>query len=256
MKVLYKMEEVMEQEINLLDLWKLLRKYFARIIGMTVVGAALAVVFMMLFVDRQYESEAQLLVNQNSRQDTAIQYNEVQTNVNLVNTYKDIIRGNAVLEAVNENLGNVFTVNELRESITVEQSPNSQAFYISAVMGSPTDAQNVVNNVIREFENTLREFYGEEVSSINLVSAATYNPNQVSPSIIIFAIIGGLLGFILMAIISLIQDLMDTRVKSADELTNMGMMRLAEINELTDTQVKKNRFRPEVGDKTPLRRRV
>lgn len=256
MKVPYKMEEVMEQEMSLLDLWKLLRKYFARIIGMTVVGATLAVVFMMLFVDRQYESEAQLLVNQSSGQDTAIQYNEVQTNVNLVNTYKDIIRGNAVLEAVNDNLSNVFTIGELRDSITVEQSPNSQAFYIRAVMGSPTDAQNVVNNVITEFENTLREFYGDEVSSIYLVSAATYNPIQVSPSIIIYALIGGILGFIIIAGISLVQELMDTRVKSAEDLTNMGMIRLAEINELTDAQVKKNRFRPDVGDKTPLRRRV
>src|SRR5699024_10216745 len=120
----YKTEEVMEREMSLLDLWQLLRKYYARIIGMTVVGAVLAVVFMMLFVDRQYESEAQLLVNQSSGQDTAIQYNEVQTNVNLVNTYKDIILGNAVLEAVSDNLGNVFTIDELRDSITVEQSAN------------------------------------------------------------------------------------------------------------------------------------
>ena len=256
MRVPYKMEEVMEQEMSLLDLWKILRKYYARIIGMTVVGAVLAVVFMMLFVDRQYESEAQLLVNQSASQDTAIQFNEVQTNVNLVNTYKDIIFGNAVLEAVNNNLGRVFTVDELRGSITVEQSPNSQAFYIRAIMGSPTDAQNVVNNVITEFENTLREFYGEEVSSINLVSAASYNPNQVSPSLVLYALIGALLGFVIITGISLIQELMDTRVKSADDLTNMGMIRLAEINELTDAQVKKNRFRPDVGDKTPLRRRV
>src|SRR5699024_11017064 len=169
--------------------------------------------------------------------------------------YKDIILGNAVLEGVNENLGNVFTIGELSNAITVEQSPNSQAFYISAIMGSPTDAQNVVNNVITEFENTLREFYGEEVSSINLVSAASYNPNQVSPSLIIFALIGGMLGFIIMAGIGLVKELMDTRVKSVDDLTNMGMIRLGEINELTNAQVKKNRYRIE-SDNTPLRRRV
>ena len=245
----------MEQEISLLDLWNLFRKYFVRIAGMTIIGAALAVAFMLLFVDRKYESEAQLLVNQSSDQDTAIQYNEIQTNVNLVNTYKDIIRGNAVLEGVNENLGNVFTIDELRNAITVEQSPNSQAFYISAIMDSPTDAQNVVINVITEFENTLREFYGEEVSSINLVSAATYNPNQVSPSLIIYALIGGILGFIIMAVIALAKELMDTRVKSVDDLTNMGLIRLGEINELTNAQVKKNRYRIE-SDNTPLRRRV
>lgn len=245
----------MEQEISLMDLWNLLRKYFVRLVSVTIIGAALAVVFMMLFVDRQYESQAQLLVNQNSSQETAIQYTEVQTNINLVNTYKDIIQGNAVLEAVNENLGNVFTVGELHSAISVEQSPNSQAFYISATMGSPTDAQNVVNNIVTEFENTLLEVYGDNVSSVYVMSPASYNSNSVSPSTILYLLIGGMLGFITMAGIALIKELMDTRVKSADDLTKLGITRLAEINELTSAQVKKNRYHIET-DNQPLRRRV
>ena len=40
----------MEQEISLLDLWNVFRKYFVRIAGMTIIGAALAVAFMLLFV--------------------------------------------------------------------------------------------------------------------------------------------------------------------------------------------------------------
>src|SRR5699024_2369388 len=115
-----------------------------------------------------------------------------------VNTYKDIIRGNAVLEQVNANLGNVFTVSQLRGAISVEQSANSQAFYISAIMESPTDAQNVVNNVITVFEDTLLDVYGEDVSSIYVMSQASYNPMQVSPNVFRYALIGGMTGFILM----------------------------------------------------------
>ena len=245
----------MEQEISLLDLWNLFRKYFVRIAGMTIIGAALAVAFMLLFVDRKYESEAQLLVNQSSGQETAMQYSELQSNVYLINTYTDIIQGDAVLTAVNESLGNHFTIGELRNAISVEQSQNSQAFYISATMESPTDAQNVVNSVITEFENTLLEFYGDDVTGIYVMSSASYNPNPVSPSIIMYALIGGMLGFIIMAGIALVKELMDTRVKSVDDLTNMGLIRLVEINELTNAQVKKNRYRIE-SDNTPLRRRV
>ncbi|MBA5730047.1 LPS chain length-determining protein [Aerococcaceae bacterium INB8] len=245
----------MEQEISLLDLWNLFRKYFVRIAGMTIIGAALAVAFMLLFVDRKYESEAQLLVNQSSGQETAMQYSELQSNVYLINTYTDIIQGDAVLTAVNESLGNHFTIGELRGAISVTQSQNSQAFYISATMESPVDAQNIVNSIITEFENTLMELYGDDVTGIYVMSSASYNPNAVSPSIIIYALIGGMLGFIIMAGIVLIKELMDTRVKSVDDLTNMGLIRLGEINELTNTQVKKNRYRIE-SDNTPLRRRV
>lgn len=245
----------MEQEISLLDLWNLFRKYFVRIAGMTIIGAALAVAFMLLFVDRKYESEAQLLVNQSSGQETAMQYSELQSNVYLINTYTDIIQGDAVLTAVNESLGNHFTIGELRNAISVTQSQNSQAFYIAATMESPVDAQNIVNSIITEFENTLMAFYGDDVTGIYVMSSASYNPNAVSPSIIIYALIGGMLGFIIMAGIALVKELMDTRVKSVDDLTNMGLIRLGEINELTNAQVKKNRYRIE-SDNTPLRRRV
>lgn len=244
----------MEQEISLLDLWNLFRKYFVRIAGMTIIGAALAVAFMLLFVDRQYESEAQLLVNQSSNQETALQYNEIQSNVFLINTYTDIIQGDAVLTAVNESLGNHFTIGELRNAISVEQSQNSQAFYISATMESPTDAQNVVNSVITEFENTLLEFYGDDVSGIYVMSSASYNPNPVSPSIIMYGLIGGMLGFIIMVGIALIKELMDNRVKSVDDLTNMGLIRLAEINELTPKQVNDNRYHIEATDRQSRRR--
>lgn len=245
----------MEQEISLLDLWNLFRKYFVRIAGMTIIGAALAVAFMLLFVDRKYESEAQLLVNQSSGQETAMQYSELQSNVYLINTYTDIIQGDAVLTAVNESLGNHFTIGELRDAISVTQSQNSQAFYITATMESPVDAQNIVNSIITEFENTLMAFYGDDVTGIYVMSSASYNPNPVSPSIIIYALIGGMLGFIIMAGVALIKELMDTRVKSVDDLTNMGLIRLGEINGLTNAQVKKNRYRIE-SDNTPLRRRV
>lgn len=122
-------------------------------------------------------------------------------------------------------------------------------------MESPVDAQNIVNSAITEFENTLMTFYGDDVTGIYVMSSASYNPNPVSPSIIMYALIGGMLGFIIMAGIALIKELMDTRVKSVDDLTNMGLIRLGEINELTNAQVKKDRYRIE-SDNTPLRRRV
>lgn len=245
----------MEQEISFLDIRIFVRKYTMRIVGVTVIGVILSVIFMMLFIDRQYKSEAQLLVNQSNASETAIQYNDIQTNVNLVNTYKDIIRGNAVLEQVNANLGNVFTVSQLRGAISVEQSENSQAFYISAIMESPTDAQNVVNNVITVFEDTLLDVYGEDVSSIYVMSQASYNPMQVSPNVFQYALIGGMIGFMLMVGIALVQELLDTRIKSVEDLTSMGLIHLTDLNELTDTQIRNNRLRIE-ADNISTRKRV
>jgi len=88
----------MKKEYSFYDLWQLFKKYFIRILNMTIIGATLAAIVVMFFVEPQYSSQAQLIVNQRSNQDTSIQYNEVQTNVTLVSTYRDIILGDGVVE--------------------------------------------------------------------------------------------------------------------------------------------------------------
>ncbi|MEY8371359.1 Wzz/FepE/Etk N-terminal domain-containing protein [Aerococcaceae bacterium 50-4] len=232
----------MEKEFTLYDLWQLFKKYFVRIINMTILGATITALVVMFFIEPQYSSQAQLIVNQRSSQENSIQYNEVQTNVTLVSTYRDIILGDGVLTEVNNSLDNQFSVNQLRNAITIEQSTDSQAFNISAEMASPQDAQNVVNTVITEFEETLLDIYGDEVSNVYIVSSASYNPNQVSPNIVLFTIIGGFVGAMVMISIALIIELLDNRVKSSDDLLALDLVALGEIYELSDAQKNESRI--------------
>lgn len=226
----------MEKKFTLLDLWQLIKKNLVRIINMTILGATLSALVVMFFVEPQYSSQAQLIVNQRSDQESSLQYNEIQSNVTLVSTYRDIILGDGVLTAVNNNLDNHFSIKELRNAITIEQSTDSQAFNISVEMESPDAAQNIVNNVITEFEKTLLDIYGEDVSNVYIVSSASYNPSPVSPNLVLLITIGGFVGGMLMISIVLVIELLDSRVKSSEDLLDMGMVALGEIYELSDRQ--------------------
>lgn len=219
-----------------------------------VTGVIIAVLAMMFLVTPKYNSEAQLLVNQQPTQQN-IQASEIQTNIQMINTYRDIITGHSLLSSVNEKLGNRYTIGELSSAISVEQGQNSQAFKISATMETAEEAQTVLNELIEIFENTIDEFYGDVGARIFVLSPATYNPNRVSPKLIIFILLGGIIGLAFSVIIILVIELMDTTVKEDDYLAQLGLINLGHVYELSTKELKQTRLSSEQG-KSRTRERI
>lgn len=247
----------MQEEISLLDLWKLFRKHAFMIITISIIGALLSGAFMVFLVDSEYKSEAQLIVNQAAgKENQNIQYSDLQTSIGLINTYRDIVTSPAVLEKVADQLGNELSVTELKKSITVNQSQNSQSFTISAVMESPELAQTVVESLTEEFNNTLLEIYQEDISKVFILSPASYNPNRVSPSLMRYLLIGAVLGLMLSMLLALIQELSDTSVKDEDFLMSIGLINLGEVSAISKKDRAKARLANQVETRQSSRRKV
>ena len=244
----------MEEEISLKELYQIVKKHFLTILIAMVTGVIIAVLAMMFLVTPKYNSEAQLLVNQQPTQQN-IQASEIQTNIQMINTYRDIITGHSLLSSVNEKLGNRYTIGELSSAISVEQGQNSQAFKISATMETAEEAQTVLNELITIFENTIDEFYGDVGARIFVLSPATYNPNRVSPKLIIFILIGAIIGLAISVIIIIFMELMDTTVKEDDFLVQLGLINLGHVYELSAKELKQTRLSSDQG-KSRVRERV
>lgn len=232
------------EDLNILELIKRFRKYIVLVLITAVVGAVVVGLGVNTFVAKEYQSEAQLLVNQRSAQED-VQVGDIQTNVMLVNTYQDILLAQSVLVDVNERLGNHFSVDELRDSISVNQLDNSQTFFVTSTMNSPTDAQNVVSTLVDVFIEVVEEVYEGELSGIYLLSPATYSESPVSPSIPRFAFIGFIVGAFLGVIYALIRELSDTTVKDDEIFIRAGLNKLGEVYELNTREV--NRARKKMG---------
>ena len=231
----------MQEEFSLKEFYQIIKKYLLTIMIAIISGMIVSVLIMIFFITPKYTSEAQLLVNQQSSQQN-IQVSEIQSNIQMINTYRDIITGHSVLSQVNENLNNEFTVNQLKEAIVVEQGQNSQAFKVKSTMSSPEDAQIVVNELIMTFETTISDIYGDVEASIFILSPATFNANKVSPKLIVFALIGAVIGLILSVLIILIAELMDTTIKDDDYLVQLGLINLGHVYELSSKELKQSRL--------------
>ncbi|MBG9989119.1 hypothetical protein HZY88_09070 [Aerococcaceae bacterium DSM 111176] len=233
----------MQEEISLLELWQMLKRHLGKIIGLTVLFAALSAAFMVFFVQPSYSSNAQLIVNQqNSNEQQTIQLNEIQTNVQLINTYSDIITADSVLNEVSERSQGIYTPGELRSAISVGQTQNSQAFEITVTLDSPENAQTILDLLIVVFEETLTEIYENEDPNIFVISEATYNPSPVSPSLIMYLIIGAFIGLALGLLIAFITELSDTTVKDEQFLIDYGLINLGNVASISSKDVKETRI--------------
>ena len=245
----------MQEEISLLDLWEIVKKYSLTIIMMSIIGAILSGAFMIGFVESEYSSESQLIVNQKSDTEN-MQYNDLQTSINLINTYRDIITSPALLDSVIQKVGLEMSSNELRGLVTVDQSQNSQSFKVSAVMNDPKIAQNVVKTIIEEFKNRLKEIYQEDISTIFVLSDASYNPNRVSPSLTKYILIGTVLGLMLSLGFIVVKELSDNTVKDNDYLVNLGLINIGEVSALSKKERHEARLGNQVAGRQKSRRKV
>lgn len=233
----------MEQEISLKELYQIVKKHFLTILIAMVSGIIVSVLAMIFLVTPKYSSEAQLLVSQQTETtQSQILTSEIQGNVLLINTYQDIIKGHSTLNKVNQNLNTDYSIKDLESAITVSQSTNSQAFNIAVTMDTPEEAQSILNELMNVFEETIRAVPAFNAASTLILSPPSYSPNKVSPSLVLFILIGAAIGLVISVLIILIVELMDTTIKEDEFLTQLGLINLGHVYELTNKELKQTRL--------------
>ena len=106
----------MEETISLKELFHILKTFSNDPRNCLWCGIVSAIISF-FFMTPIYQSSTQILVNQKKQEGTAIQYNEVQTNIQLTNTYKVIIKSPVILDQVKEKLGLNITTQELNKKL-------------------------------------------------------------------------------------------------------------------------------------------
>lgn len=222
----------MDKELSLFELYYYFKKWFWIIVGTALIGAGFFIIAGEQFGVADYRSEAELIVNQNQVEDV-IQYNEVQTNVQMINTYRQIILGRSFLQRVSSDLEVPFTVDVLRDSLIVQQVEKSQTFNIIAELESPLLAQSVIEGVIKEFEEMLGEIYGTDIIKVVVLSDPSYEPQKLSTSMLYRTVLGGIVGTLLSIGLLSLNVLLDTKVKDEILLRQLDLVKLGEMDGLT-----------------------
>lgn len=153
----------MEETISLKELMQTLRKRMSLILVITFIAVIVSAVISYFVLTPVYQTSTQILVNQKSSdQNNAYNYNEVQTNLQLINTYNVIIKSPAILDKVIDELHLDMTANQLNQKVTVSNATNSQVIDVAV---EDTDA-----NKSAKIANTIAQVFKEQVPSIMSVN--------------------------------------------------------------------------------------
>lgn len=256
----------MEETVSLKEIFEVLKKHIALIIVSMFIGVGLAGAITFFVITPQYSSRAQLIVTLPQNENTNSNLNDVNYNLQMLNTYKDIIKeGDALALQVQERLEQdfdiVLTSTQIKEILEVTQSQNSQMFSISATSPKAIDAEHIANTAAEVFQETVKDVL-TNVDKITIVSKATASSTPVSPNNKLNLAIGLLLGLIVGVGLAFLMQLLDRTVKDSRfvtdnlEFTILGtvpQMTQKEINATTQKMPKKSIKKME-RDETATRR--
>ncbi|WP_424320454.1 YveK family protein [Lacticaseibacillus chiayiensis] len=94
----------MNKQIDLSQLWQIIKRSFLAMVILGILGMAVAYFGAKTLIAPKYEADTSLLVNRKQDNDPNMQLNAQQADVQIINTYKDIITRPVVLQAVADDL--------------------------------------------------------------------------------------------------------------------------------------------------------
>ena len=205
-----------------IDLWKLMWVYLSRwkmIVLTTVLAAVVALGYTALLVTPLYRADVMIYVN-NIPGEAQVDYitaANLATSQQLVNTYTNIIRSDAVLEEVAARLNMGYTAKQVRGMITAAQVDETEIFEVFVTHPDPVVAAQIANIVAEVAPEKIGEIV--EGSSTKIIDYAKIPESRHTPSYKKNVLVGAMLGMVLALGWLTLGYLLDVRIRDDEDLT-------------------------------------
>lgn len=231
----YEEEHKMMKMIGMVDLFKILKKRWWVITLLILMGIALTTLLTNYLLIPQYTSTTQLLVSRKNTNTQSIELGEIEKNIQMINTYRDIIEDPVVIDRVINELGTDLSEIELQSKIDIITQDDSQIFGIKVTDSDPTRAAEIANLVAATFQENINDIIN--VENVAILSKAKVNSDSISPNLMLNQIVGALVGFLLGLILTIILETMDKKVHDERIITEkLGWIHLGNITEMTKAE--------------------
>lgn len=210
----------MAETYGLVEWMTILRKKI-HIIGIGMMaGLILSLFITKVILVPKYSTSTQLLVSRPAIEGQVLNLTDIQTNIQLINTYKGIIEDPVILDVVAAETAFSSDLDELRKRIAIEVEDDSQIFRIRVTDTDPQRATLIANTVAKTFQENVGKILS--VENVAILSPATVNPIAVSPNVPFNLVIGAITGALLGTVVGMMQLLMNRKVQ--DEETVMALL--------------------------------
>ena len=222
--------------ISVKDILQLLWSHLLIIIVVTICGGFAAFAFSKLVLPLQYSSHITMYVQSYTGiSESAADVNNITNSKQLVNTYMEVLKDDAVMNAVGDLLLKQYDESELRKVFTMDSSgkisPSSIRKCLSISSVTDTSAVKIVAttltpqlaaDICNDLTQVAPKYVGDAVGvgSINTIDQAKVYPAPVAPNTTRNTLIGLFAGFVLIVFIIFIIDYFDNTIKDPEKISD------------------------------------
>ena len=208
------------EELDLKELLQIFWEKKLQIILIIAIFAVVGIIYTLTFVTPKYAAKTSLLLATNSSSvntgSSSITTTDITLNSKLVSTYSKLVKSDKVIRNVISNLSLNMDENDLKNSVSVTATEDTEFIEISVKNEDPVLATKIANEMSKVFIENVKEFY--KVENVHVVDAAEvpqspYNVNHIK-DVIIFAFVGALIAVSYV----LVSNMLDTTIKSEDDI--------------------------------------
>lgn len=263
----------MNNVLELRQLWDIIRKHFVAILFMAIIGAGLGFAIAEFLIAPTYSASTSMLVNRsNDNNNGSVNLSDQQADVQIINTYKNLVISSNVLGDVSKQLkhpepivvqeakpaqyqvladGTRRLISPAQEEIT---KPSTQKSYNLSVdqLKKMVTISNQQNSQVFSIDvkaknarqaaavaNTVADSFKNKIgdfmkiNNVSIIDSAKVNNVPVAPNKTLFTLAGlVLLGGVTFLAV-LIKELSDTTVKSPEEVSQLfGLTNLGAVGHI------------------------
>ncbi|MBW4084520.1 YveK family protein [Paenibacillus sp. S150] len=232
------------QELDLRDYFQIVRKRLWMIVSIVIVVCILAGVYSLYIKNPVYEASTKIIVNQTPTQSTAgqLDLNQINTNIQLINTYKEIIKTPAILDVVARNYPQFnITAEELLKKVNVSSVNNTQVMTLVVQDNSYQRAAEIVNAISLVFKQEIPSLFN--VQNVSILNEAKVNPpvlpGPVEPNVAMNLAIAFIVSLMIGLGIAFLLEYMDDTLKTEEDIEKyLGLPTIAMITRLGQEETK------------------
>ena len=263
----------MNNVLELRQLWDIIRKHFFAILFMAIIGAGLGFGIAKFLIAPTYSASTSILVNRsNDNNNTSVNLSDQQADVQIINTYKNLVISSNVLGDVSKTLkhpepivvqeakpaeyrtladGTNRLIAPAQKEITKPSSQKSYDLSVDQLKGmvSISNQQNSqvfsidvkaknakeAAAVANSVADSFKNKIGDfmKINNVSIIDSAKASNVPVAPNTKLFTLAGLVLLGGLTFLIVLAKELSDTTIKSPDEVSQLfGLTNLGALGHI------------------------
>ena len=208
-------------EIDLLQIWNIVKKNIVLIVSICILCCALGFSLAKFVLPKKYETTSKIIIVKDTTDaQSSVTYNDLQLSQKLATTYKQIIMSEAISDVVIKNLDlfNKYQIDteEYNKIVKVTAEDNTEVMSITVETTSPKLSAEIANEIVDVFMSKIYNIY--DVKNVSILNKAKVPEKKSGPSGLKYTAIGGCIGLLISALVVMIKLLADTKVKTEDEV--------------------------------------